>query len=208
MSLRYPVLLVHGIFDRSSVMKPLRQFLESEGFRVVAPDLTPCDGSLAISSLAEQLDQFVQKEIPPDEAFSIVAFSMGGLVARYYLQIRTGAERTRTLVTLGSPHNGSALAFFRNGDGFRDLRQGSALLKQLKAAESRLSHLALFSIYTPFDAMIVPFLSSRWALAENISLPIPTHCGLLSSPKAHQAVLRELLFEKGKIFLEKTKRKS
>jgi len=185
------MLLVHGIFDSSSVMKPLRCALESQGFRTHSPDLVPCDGSASISTLAHQLDSFIQTYLA-DERFCIVAFSMGGLIARYYLQCLNGMVRTQTLITLGTPHNGSALAFFRIGDGFRDLRQGSELIRTLRQTEDTLRPLNPLSIYTPFDLMIVPYTSSIWRIAKNVSVPLPIHCGLLSSPKVHRLIFSHL----------------
>ncbi len=181
------MLLVHGMFDSSSVMKPLRCALESQGFRTYSPDLVPCDGSASIATLAHQLDSFVQTHLA-DERFCIVAFSMGGLIARYYLQCLNGMAHAQTLITLGTPHNGSALAFFRIGDGFRDLRQGSALLRTLRQTEDTLRPLNPLSIYTPFDLMIVPYTSSIWRIAKNVSVPLPIHCALLSSPKVHRFI--------------------
>lgn len=187
------VLLVHGMFDSSSVLKPLRIALESQGFRTFSPDLTPCDGSAPIATLAEKLDDFIQTHLSNDEAFSIVAFSMGGLISRYYLQCLNGVNRAKTLITLGTPHNGSALAFFRTGEGFRDLRQGSTLLDTLKQTEEMLRPLNPLSIYTPFDLMIVPYTSSIWRIAKNVSLAVPIHCSLLSSPRVHQVIFTHLV---------------
>ncbi len=193
MSKSHTVLLVHGIFDSSSVMKPLRKALEKQGFRTLSPDLVPCNGSASIATLAEKLDQFIETHLSADEAFSIVAFSMGGLISRYYLQCLNGVARARTLVTLGTPHHGSALAFFRIGDGFRDLRQGSALLRTLKQSEDMLRPLNPLSIYTPFDLMIVPYTSSIWRVAKNVSIAVPIHCSLLSSPNVHRAIFTHLV---------------
>lgn len=189
----HTALLVHGIFDSSSVMKPLRKALELRGFHTLSPDLTPCDGSVSIATLAEQLDQFIKSHFSTNDIFSIVAFSMGGLISRYYLQCLNGATRVRTLITLGTPHNGSALAFFRTGAGFRDLRQGSQLLRILKESEEVLRPLNPLSIYTPFDLMIVPYTSSIWRIAKNVAVAVPIHCSLLSSVKVHRLIFAHLL---------------
>jgi len=117
---------------------------------------------------------------------------MGGLVARYFLQCLNRAACVQTFITLGTPHHGSALAFFRTGDGFRDLRQGSALLRMLERTETHLLALKPLSIYTPFDLMIVPCTSSIWRVATNVSVPLLTHCRLLSSPKVHRLIFSHL----------------
>lgn len=192
MNKQHAVLLVHGIFDSSSVLKPLRGALESQGFRTLAPDLLPCDGSASIITLANELDRFIQAHLTREETFSLVAFSMGGLISRYYLQCLDGAARAQTLITLGTPHSGSALAFFRIGDGFKDLRQGSKFLRVLKQTEDVLRPIHPLSIYTPFDLMIVPYTSSIWRVAKNVSIAVPIHCSLLSSPKVHRAIFTHL----------------
>ncbi len=54
---------------------------------------------------------------PADARAIFVAHSMGGLVARYYIECLEGWRRTRRLVTLGTPFRGSlnALGFLVNG---------------------------------------------------------------------------------------------
>jgi triacylglycerol esterase/lipase EstA (alpha/beta hydrolase family) len=62
--------------------------------------------------LAKHLDSAV-KHRGADVEISLVAHSMGGLVARYHLESghfkgRPGFGRVRRLLTLGTPHNGAA----------------------------------------------------------------------------------------------------
>jgi len=53
----------------------------------------------------------------PDARLILVGHSMGGLVARYFLEMLQGWRYTRMLITLGTPYRGSvkALAFLANG---------------------------------------------------------------------------------------------
>jgi hypothetical protein len=53
----------------------------------------------------------------PDARVIFVAHSMGGLIARYYLEVLEGWRTCRVLVTFGTPHRGSlnALDFLANG---------------------------------------------------------------------------------------------
>jgi pimeloyl-ACP methyl ester carboxylesterase len=53
----------------------------------------------------------------PDAKLVLIGHSMGGLVARYFLECLDGWKDTRTLVTFGTPHRGSlnALDFVANG---------------------------------------------------------------------------------------------
>ena len=45
--------------------------------------------------------------------------SMGGLIARYYLEVLEGGEHTRSLVTVGTPHRGSLKALVNLVNGVR-----------------------------------------------------------------------------------------
>jgi phospholipase A1 len=92
------------------------------GFREtsVPPTLFLCpydwrkDNALAASLLANTIDSAVQLHGAGTE-ISIIAHSMGGLVARYYLEsgtydARPGFKAVRRLITLGTPHRGAPLA--------------------------------------------------------------------------------------------------
>jgi pimeloyl-ACP methyl ester carboxylesterase len=54
-----------------------------------------------------------------DAKLVLVGHSMGGLVARWFLDREGGAEVTRKLVTLGTPHRGAASAVDRLVNGLR-----------------------------------------------------------------------------------------
>jgi pimeloyl-ACP methyl ester carboxylesterase len=59
----------------------------------------------------------------PEAKLVLICHSMGGLVARYYLEVLGGAEWTRTLVTVGTPHRRSLKALNNLVNGLR-LRKG------------------------------------------------------------------------------------
>jgi hypothetical protein len=58
-----------------------------------------------------------RKETNPRAKVILLAHSMGGLVARYYLELLGGKEDCKALITFGTPHRGSpkALNFLANG---------------------------------------------------------------------------------------------
>jgi triacylglycerol lipase len=67
------------------------------------------DRSVAVQSAdLAQIVQGLQRSHGLDEHFSVVAHSMGGLVARHYVDAHPGT--VTGLVTLGTPHLGSPLA--------------------------------------------------------------------------------------------------
>ena len=110
----------------------------------------------------------------------MVAFSMGGLVARHYLQMLGGAARCDQLLTISSPHQGTQSAWLYPSKGARDMRPGSLFLRRLQATEEVLKGIQLVSYHTPLDLMILPATSSVWAPALNLDFPVLLHPLMLS----------------------------
>jgi pimeloyl-ACP methyl ester carboxylesterase len=106
-----PVLLVHGLIDNRSVFVRLRRSLHRRGFDRVSTVPIPLyarDVDDAARRLAEAVEERCAATGCP--RLNIVAHSLGGLVARYYVQKLGGDERVNILVTLGTPHSGTVLA--------------------------------------------------------------------------------------------------
>ena len=75
------------------------------------------------------------------EKVHVIGHSLGGLITRYYVQRMGGHERVHTVVTLGTPHQGTALA--RAGSVLpliRQLRPDSDLIAELGRTGTRLRH--------------------------------------------------------------------
>ena len=169
------VVLVHGFMDTGSVFKSLQGHLEQKGHTCLAPNLSPRDARHGIEPLAEILRQKIDNQIPPRQSFSIIGFSMGGLIARHYLQHLNGAQRCQRLITISSPHQGTLTAWLHPSKGAQQMRPGSAFLKHLTATESRLGAIPVVSYRTPLDLMILPSRSSEWQRAINLSFPVLLH---------------------------------
>jgi len=161
--------------DTGSVFKSLQRQLESKGHRCVAPNLRPRDARHGIEPLAESLRQEIESQIPHQQSFTLIGFSMGGLVARHYLQQLDGAKRCDRLITISSPHQGTLTAWLHPSKGAKQMRPGSGFLKDLAATESRLGEISVISYRTPFDLMILPSRSSEWQRANNLSFTVLLH---------------------------------
>jgi triacylglycerol lipase len=169
------VVLVHGFMDTGSVFKPLQRQLESHGHRCVVPNLQPRDARNGIEPLAESLRQEIETQIPHRQSFTLIGFSMGGLVARHYLQQLGGAKRCNRLITISSPHQGTLTAWLHPSKGAQQMRPGSGFLKDLTATESHLGEIPVISYRSPFDLMIFPSRSSKWQRATNLSFTVLLH---------------------------------
>ena len=186
------VLLVHGIHDSAKSMAWMKRLLESRGWQVHAISFKPNDGSVSFEAMARQLEAFANASFPEGEKFDLVAFSMGGLAARYYIQRLGGSSRVRRFVTISTPNHGTVWAWLSNRPGVRQMRPGSDFLRDLNADTSSLAALHYTSIYTPFDLTIIPAASSRMPAAYNVTAWVPAHLLMVMMPGPLRAVEQAL----------------
>lgn len=77
------------------------------------------DNSICADRLASAAMNWLEQRrcVHPDARLILIGHSMGGLVARYFLEVLGGWRHTKTLITLGTPYRGSvkALDFLVNG---------------------------------------------------------------------------------------------
>jgi hypothetical protein len=156
-----PIVLVHGWVDNRSIFTLLRRQLQRRGFgrvvtmnySVLTHDVHRAAGRL--STLVEELCA----ETGHDRVH-LVGHSMGGLVARYYVQCLGGDDRVHTVVTLGTPHAGTRAARLFVGKALSQLRPGSRLMAEL--AEPAPGCATRFVAYwSDIDHVVVPKESAR-----------------------------------------------
>jgi triacylglycerol lipase len=187
------VVLVHGFIETGSSFRMMKRSLEKRGFVCFVPKLRPSDGRGGLEHLAEGLKRDIDATYGPSQPISIVAFSMGGLVSRHYLQHLGGAARCRKLVTISSPHHGTHAAWLYPTKGAEQMRPGSEFLKTLASTESKLGNMAVVSYRTPLDLIILPASSSIWNRATNVPHPAILHPLMLTSSTVIRDVSRRLL---------------
>lgn len=187
------VVLVHGFLEDGSAFSFLKARLEKRGCECLVPRLRPSDGRGGLERLAEGLKQDIDARCGRDEPISIVAFSMGGLVSRHYLQNLGGAARCDQLITISSPHHGTHAAWLYPSAGAVQMRPNSGFLRNLEAGEDRLGGMPVVSYRTPLDLIILPASSSVWKRAENVSHPALLHPFMLLSPTVLGDVERRIM---------------
>jgi pimeloyl-ACP methyl ester carboxylesterase len=87
----------------------------------------PYDWRLSNRYNARRLKSFIEPALErwraqpgcADARLILVCHSMGGLVARWYVDNESGAEHTRAVITLGTPHRGAAVAVGNLVNGVR-----------------------------------------------------------------------------------------
>jgi pimeloyl-ACP methyl ester carboxylesterase len=155
-----PIILVHGLIDNRSIFTLLRRALRRRGFgRILTLNYSPFTQDLR--TVATHLADLVERtcEETGYERVHIVGHSLGGLVARYYVQRMGGDARVHTLCTLGSPHSGTyAARLFPHAlpwGTVRQLRPASALMQELAApAPGCRTRFVVF--WSDLDQLVVP----------------------------------------------------
>jgi triacylglycerol lipase len=144
------VVFVHGFFASTGVFKPLAEHLTASkiALRQLHFNYTPTGN---VAERAEQLSERIA-EVHPEGQVHIVAHSLGGLIARYYAQVL--GHRLDSLVSIGTPHEGTSLARGWPLQLARELSPGSSLLKTLDATRKRLEDTRLTSVVAVQDSLV------------------------------------------------------
>jgi triacylglycerol lipase len=128
-----PILLVHGIVDNHSIFALLQRALRRRGFATVSSwdyGLLTRDIPTAADLLGEAIEKLAANS--GYERIHVIGHSLGGLIARYYVQRLGGHTRVHTLVTLGTPHSGTEAARpWRKLPLLGQLTPGSPVLRAL-----------------------------------------------------------------------------
>lgn len=181
---RNPVVLVHGLWDRSTIFDTMSAYLQNQGWSVYRFDLIPNNGKLPLEQLAEQLATHIEQTLDPTQSLDLVGFSMGGIVSRYYIQRLGGLDRVGRLVTISSPHRGTWTAYATTQPGCVQMRPNSEFLQDLnRDAAEILGKLDFTSIWTPYDLMILPASSSEIGMGTQIQIPVALHAGMVKDAR-------------------------
>lgn len=92
----------------ADIYEPLITSIREQGYEVLP---FYYDWRKNAQESANQLSLFAESKIPHDETFDIVAHSFGGIVSRTYVASAKSESRVRSLLTVGTPHQGSVLAY-------------------------------------------------------------------------------------------------
>lgn len=193
------VVLVHGFFATAGVFRPLRSRL----IRDLPGHVNPKDGAshpvqiasfthtpgMSVRRIAESLGRLVDK-IPG--RIHLVGHSLGGLVARYYVQELGGDARVCQTISLASPFHGTTLAHPFPVLVGRELRSESPTLVRLRGRASAFSHVPHLSLYGTGDLVVRPFRSAVFPFGDVVELPGLGHNTLLYNQGAQDAIIDRL----------------
>ena len=191
-----PILLVHGYIHNRSAFLAMSRQLKRSGFRYV-------DGfnynalTEGIPEAAVRLGAEVERVLDATGAdrVMIVGHSMGGIVARYYVQELGGEDTVDTVVTLGSPHRGTYASYVGLGRATAQLRPGSSMMRRLESS-ARPGPVRWIAYWSDLDVFVTPIgnakLEHTALQAHNVRVRDTGHLSLLASGWVLKDVLAHL----------------
>nr|WP_259372712.1 alpha/beta fold hydrolase [Schlegelella koreensis] len=185
-----PVLLVHGFLCNRGFWNPWMRRLRARGIAFGAPSLEPAFGS--IDAYADTIERAArQLHAASDQPIVIVAHSMGGLAVRAWLRRYPQSEGlVWRIVTIASPHQGTAFARHAPSTNGQQMQIGSRWLSSLAGTES-LERRAKFTCYFGnCDNIVFPATRALLPGAVHHHLPSTAHVRMASRREIFDEVLR------------------
>jgi pimeloyl-ACP methyl ester carboxylesterase len=176
------VVLVHGFMASAGVFRPLRARLEREaGVRVATFTHAPGAG---VRRIARQLARLVDT-LPRGGRMTIAGHSLGGVVARWFVQEMGGDARVAQTISLASPFHGVAVPPMLVG---ADVHERSDLLHRLRerAPACRVPHT---SIVAGSDTIVAGTRTASLGVGDVVVLPNRGHNALLFDSEAADHVI-------------------
>lgn len=189
---RVPVVLVHGWGMTRASMALLASRLRQDGRDVYSINYPGTAAKMddKAKRVASSIRRIVRETGSP--RVDVVAHSLGGVVVRAAAKYEGIEDVLGNVVTLGSPHRGSALTVLFRRFGLIELRPGSPYLERLESGESLPARVHFTSIYSNFDQIVFPADASFLPSAFNVEVDGVGHMGMLLSERVYRLVKENL----------------
>lgn len=188
------IVLVHGFVCNRGLWNRWMPRLEALGIPVVAVDLEPVFGDIDDygAPIGEAIDRL---RASTGLAPLVVAHSMGGLAVRAWLRRHGGPDglhRVHHVVTLGTPHGGTALACIALSPNTRQMARLGDWLNGLAAQESPALQARFTCVYSNCDNIVFPTSTATLPLARNVAIDACAHVHMVDHPRAFELALEHL----------------
>ena len=193
---RNPIILIHGLWNTSSIFSFITSKLDEQGLDYFAPTLNHYFGMTSIVELTNLMDQLILERYGLQQEIDVLGFSMGGVIGRYWINKFNGYKRTKRFITIGSPHNGTLTSQLVPKYPFRgisEMKINSSLLRDLANYDYFLNDIDCISFFTYWDLMVFPGWRANLNVGEKISLNIFKHRNLVTNPAAVERIIERLM---------------
>ncbi len=189
---RVPVAVLPGYLENVATAFMLQRRLErvlDTPVRVLRPIKYFASLDTLTSDYQRQIEAWIKRT--GASQVDLVGHSMGGIIARYFVESGRLRNKIRRVITVGSPHQGTALALLGPGKGARQLRRGSAFLERLNSGPTR-EEARITGISSTHDNMILPWNCALSPRGDNFIIRYRGHIMLLFSREIIRLITREL----------------
>ncbi len=196
MANRNPIILIHGLWNTSSIFSLISSKLDEKEVEYFAPTLNHAFGMTSIVELTNLMDHLIVEKYGLEQEIDILGFSMGGIIGRYWINKFNGYKRTKRFITIGSPHNGTLTSQLVPKYPFRgisEMKINSSLLRDLANYDYFLNDIDCISFFTYWDLMVFPGWRANLNVGEKIALKIFKHRNLVRNQAAVERIIERLM---------------
>lgn len=184
-----PILFVHGFLSNAGFWVAFKRNFRNKGMcSLFTINLDPMTND--IDDYAEQLARRVEQvyTLVGQKKLILIGQSMGGLVCRAYLA-KYGDTYVRKIITLGSPHQGTLMAYLLHGRNLRQMRPNNDWLVCLNTKKTPVPITTHYSVH---DNIIVPYDGARLAGAREYTFRGLGHLSMAFSTEMMNSVLTDI----------------
>lgn len=185
---RAGVVLIHGFLCNRAFWNPYMRALKEQGTPFIAINLEPVFGSIDdYPALIEKAVQTLVKQT--GQPVHLLCHSMGGLAARAWLQRFNGYERAGKIITIGTPHHGTALSVGTLFANTQQMERFSVWQQQLEALETPAHYARFICWYSHCDNVVVPASTATLQGADNRLITARGHVDMAFDPALMRVTL-------------------
>lgn len=203
---RDPIMMIYGFGATRRTLAILEKRLQTDGFTVFSVNLGGFLNTFNTDSI-ERLARHIQEKVERlykkhnfRGKLTILGHSKGGVIGHYYIKNLGGAKRVKSLITMGTPHNGNPWAMIAS---FTPISWICKSLKQMSPISQFIKNLKntpfpkgvkVYSIYSKDDT-VCPYPVSVLGETEdvkNIEVFGVSHSEFLIKKNAYNAIKHAL----------------
>lgn len=191
----HAVVLVHGILGQGFVYWNLvKRYLSGDDYHFHEVRL-PFFGFGDLANAAHRLKIHIDAILAEcaattgEKQVDLIAHSAGGLAARYYIKHLGGDQRVHSLVTLGTPHQGTfSSKLLPFNPVARQTLPNSDFLQALNKGRDTKLDVHYTSVYSRMDGVVMPWQNARLPGARNVEIRFVTHWGFLWDRQVYKLI--------------------
>ena len=191
-----PIILIHGLWNTSSIFSSITPKLDKIGIEYFAPTLEHSYGMTSILDLTNKLNELILEKYGLEKEIDILGFSMGGIIGRHWIQKYNGYKRTRRFISIGSPHKGTFTAQLIPKypfKGISEMKINSKFLRGLANNDFFLNEIECINFFTYWDLMVFPSWWTNLNFGKKISVKVFKHRNLVSNKFVVDKIIDEII---------------